>query len=38
MWLRYRRLSGDKLDASESTDVIHKASRCRVDGSVSTKW
>ena len=38
MSLRYRWLSGDKLDASESKeDVIHKASSCRVDGSVSTK-
>ena len=37
MLLWYRWLSGDKLDASESKDFIHKASSCGVDGSVSTK-
>ena len=37
MSLEYRWLSGDKLDASESKFVIHEASSCRVDGSVSTK-
>ena len=37
MSLKYRWLSGEKLDGSESKGVIHKASSCRVDGSVSTK-
>ena len=37
MSLRYKWLSGEELDPSKSEDVIHKASSCRIDGSVSTK-